>query len=236
MNRNELSLFMPVLLADLAGLAGLYLWWPALAQRLAEPNGRNALLVSTVFILFCVGVFVLRKLRPSPNGVEQWLPRGWAIGLAVIFALTISLTIAWQLGFFASGALVDTRELGEGGSAVYFVFGPGAWLGFSLLYTLVFAFQVSPSILYERPGYSVWAFLGLLAGSAMLVILAAQAGVLSHSWAWAAATFVWLLVLFGPPRLIYATRTVGLDSRLGRVMVAELLAPVALGALLVVQG
>ena len=88
----------------------------------------------------------LPRLRPMDGGDGEWAQRNWRVALAVAFAAIMSLAIAWQLGFFRSGLQVDTRDLGEGGSASYFVFGPGAWLGFSALYVLVLGFTVRPSL------------------------------------------------------------------------------------------
>jgi hypothetical protein len=143
---------MPALLADAIGVLAMFLLFPSLSQRLSEPNGLNALLLSGGFAAFCVGVYWLRRLRPMSGG-EEWATRNWRVVLAILFALVMSLAIAWQLGFFRSGLQVDTRDLGEGGSAAYFVFGPGAWLGFSALYVLVLGFTVRPSL---EPGSGRW--------------------------------------------------------------------------------
>lgn len=209
MNTRTLSAttLIPALVADIIGLFGLWLIFPTIAERFQEPSGTNALILSLGFILFCVGVFWLRRMRAANSDGER-IARGWWVALAAFFAVTMSLAISWQLGFFESGSLVDTRDLGEGGSAVYFVFAPGAWLGFSFLYVLVLAFTVSPTIeAYDRRR-SLIAFLSLLSANVMLLLLGAQARAIAGDQpiVWAAILVVWFSALFFPPRLIYTLR------------------------------
>ena len=209
---------LPALLADAAALAAMFLLFPRLTARLAEPSGLNTLLFIGGFLLFCVGVFWLRRLRPL-SGDGEWARRGWRVALAVVFALAMSLVIAWQLGFFRSGLLVDTRDLGEGGSASYFVFGPGAWLGFSALYVLVLGFSVTPSVAVESGRWTWVATLALLATDVMLRLAAAQARAFASEAAWTLPLlYALLLVLFLPPRLVYVARGPGLPSPAGYVV------------------
>lgn len=200
---------LPSILADIAAFMGLLTVYPALVERFLEPNGLNALLLSVGFILFCIGVFQLRRLKPAIGDSGDWGSRGWRVVLSIFFAITIGLAITWQLGFFESSPVVDTRDLGEGGSAVYFVFAPGAWLGFAFIYVLVLAFNVTPRIDPDRSWRPVVTFFSLLAVNLMLLLLTAQAAVLSDSpqWLWFSAALAWLLVLFIPPRMIYTFRT-----------------------------
>lgn len=205
---------IPVVMADALIIIALFLIFPALSERFNDPTGSNALLLSLNFLLVCIAVFWLRRLIPQANGDEEWLSRGWRAGLAVFFALTMSLAIAWQLGFFESGLVVDTRDLGEGGSAAYFVFAPGAWLGFAMIYVLVMAFNVTPRIETTNPGRAIGAFLSLLVINSMILLLAAQARVLFQGWSflWLPILFTWFLGLFAPPRLLYAAREAGKGS------------------------
>lgn len=236
--RNQSGLFpviLPALLADVAGLAAMFVLFPPLAQRLNEPNGINALLLSGGFVVFCLGVYWLRRLQPMAGGEGEWAARNWRVALAVLFALTMSLAIAWQLGFFRSGLQVDTREIGEGGSASYFVFGPGAWLGFSALYVLVLAFTVRPSV---TPGSRRWtavATLSLLATNVMLLLLSAQARSFAGEAAlWLPLLFAGLLLLFLPPRLVYVARGPGFPSPAGYVTLGLFLMLVGAYALAIV--
>jgi len=213
--RHSLYFALLALLVDVATFITLRLASPRLVARLSSPGGWNALLVAGVFLLFAAGVFLFRRLKAMPPGSAEWSSRGVRVALALAFALVISLALAWQLGFFASSSQVDTTEMGEGGSASYFVFGPGAWLAFSLIYVLVFGFNVEPSIEPEGTGYGTAALLGLLAAAAMLLVLAAQAQaimqVVGAAW-WAWLTLLILAVLFLPPRLLYLSRTVGVRT------------------------
>lgn len=236
--KPQRSLFiaiLPALLADAAGLVAMFLLFPPLAARLSAPGGINALLLSGGFILFCVGVFWLRRLRPMDGGEGEWAPRNWRVALAIAFAAVMSLAIAWQLGFFRSGLQVDTRDLGEGGSASYFVFGPGAWLGFAALYVLVLGFTVQPSITPDNPRWTTGAALGLLATNLMLLLLSAQLRAVAGEAAWwLPLIFAGLLLLFLPPRLVYIARGPGFPSPAGYVTLGLFLMLVGAYALAVI--
>ena len=144
--------------------------------------------------------------------------------MALLFAFVISLGLAWQLGFFDSGLVLDTRQMGEGGAMSYFVFGPGAWLAFSLLYVLVFAFNVTPSIEYGGVGYALAALFGLVATDAMLTVFVAQARAIllemGSAWWGVILALLLLILMFGPPRLLYISRTIGLRSPPAYIVVA----------------
>jgi hypothetical protein len=123
--------------------------------------------------------------------------------------------------------LVDTTQLGEGGSASYFVFGPGAWLAFSLLYVLVFAFRVTPRIDYGGAGYFLAALIGLVATNGMLLVLGAQGSAIldmvNAGWVWVMPVLLLLVALFLPPRLLFMTRALGLQSPPNFVLLAVFL-------------
>ena len=225
---------LPALVADAIGLVAMFLLLPNVSERLSQPSGINALLFTGSFLLFCLGVFWLRRLRPMAGGGE-WASRGWRIGLAAVFALIMSLAIAWHLGFFRSGLQVDTRTLGEGGSASYFVFGPGAWLGFSAVYILVLGFTVTPSIDPAGGRWPLVATLALLATNIMLLFFSAQARVIvGEAGLWLPLVFALLLVLFLPPRLVYVACGPGFPSPAGYVVLGLFLMLVGAYALAVI--
>jgi hypothetical protein len=230
--------FAPLVLADGLTFIGLFAFLPTLAGLFKEPNGINALVLSLGFLVFCAGVFFLRRLQPANDKDGEWLARSLRIIMAVIFALTMSLAIAWQLGFFESGPLVDTRDLGEGGSAVYFVFAPGAWLGFAFIYVLVLAFSVSPSMSSEDRKRPVIAFLCLMAINAMLLLLSAQAYAIfgGRGLIWIPLVFAWLFILFLPPRLLYLARMSERSSGEVPLIIGALIALLAFAAFRAVTG
>lgn len=215
----RLPALLPPLVADLAAVIALFTVFPILAPRLAEPRGANALLLSAGFLAFCAGVFALRRLQPARGGEREWATRNSRAILAVIFALAMTTAIAWQLGFFRSGLQVDTRDLGEGGSASYFVFGPGAWLGFAMVYVLVLAFNVRQSVQAHTGRWAVSAGLGLLATNAMLLLLSAQAAAMIGSGGlWLPVLYTGLLLLFVPPRLIFIDRATDFPSPMAYIL------------------
>lgn len=212
---NFLYLALLALFVDIAVFVSSQFAFPSLVPKLQSPAGLNALLVSGTFLLFIVGVFIFRRMKATPVGTLDWLSRNQRVGLALIFAFVISLVIAWQLGFFESAFQVDTTQIGEGGSSSYFVYGPGAWLAFSMLYVLVFGFNVTPKFRYDGIGYRLAALFGLIVTDAMLLVIVAQGRAIMLDFGavwWVAPAFMALILLFLPPRLLYLSRTVGLRS------------------------
>lgn len=202
---------------DAVTFAATHLVLPWLVPIMQEPGGVGALILVLSFLLFVGGVFVFRRLEATPNGTSDWLTRQWRLVLAVIFALLTGLALTWQLGFFASGPLVDTTQMGEGGSASYFVFGPGAWLALGLLYVPVFALRVNPAIDHTSAiRYGAWSLFGLVATAVMLVVFVAQARAIllqtGAAWWWALLALAVLIVMFGPARLLFVSRVLGLKS------------------------
>ena len=219
-----LYLALLAFLVDVVALFASYLVLPDLVPVMQQKGGTSALILGGAFLLFVAGVFVFRKLQPTPHGEAMWLSRGRRAALALLFAFVISLGLAWQLGFFDSGLVLDTRQMGEGGAMSYFVFGPGAWLAFSLLYVLVFAFNVTPSIEYGGVGYALAALFGLVATDAMLTVFVAQARAIllemGSAWWGVILALLLLILMFGPPRLLYISRTIGLRSPPAYIVVA----------------
>lgn len=190
---------------------------PVLTARLEAPAGWNALLLVALYVLFCIGVYLLRKLEPQVE-VGRWQPPDWLMRpqirgvLAALFALLMMTTVSYQLGFFDAVLEVGVGDLQEGSSASLFVFGPGAWLGFSMLYILILAFPVQASVRPSSSRYTVLALLGLLLGNGMLLMAVAQARAMVLALGWDGSLFTMLLafaalvVSFAPPRLVYQSR------------------------------
>ncbi|CUS05016.2 membrane protein of unknown function [Candidatus Promineifilum breve] len=214
---NYLFLTLLAFVVDAATFAATHLVLPWLGPIMQAPGGRGALILVAAFLLFVAGVFVFRRLEPTPGGTAEWPARPWRFGLAVAFALVAGLAFAWQLGFFASSSLVDTTKMGEGGSASYFVFGPGAWLALAMLYVPVFALRVNPAI-QPTPAlrYGAWSLVGLVATAVMVVVFTAQARAIllqtGAAWWWTIVALAVLIVMFGPPRLLFVSRALGLKS------------------------
>jgi hypothetical protein len=195
-----------------AVVAAAWLFTP-LVQRLSTPAGTNALLVSTVFILFCFAVYAVRKLHPAAgessseaDGLLSSRVRGV---LAFFCGLVMTAVIAHQLGYFASIQVTGIGDINEGGVAAFYSFAPGAWLGFAMLYILVLAFPVRPTISFPSTKYTAAALFALLGQQLMLLVMAAEMAAVFTTLPWVVGAFLLvglLLLLFLPPRLLLATR------------------------------
>lgn len=207
---NTVLSFAPLVADILVMLLAIPLFLP-LAHQLLAPSGLNALLMTGGFILFGIGVYIVRKLTAvnettDPDQVLSSRLRGV---LAFLFGLVLVGAIAHQLGYFASIQVTDIGDIDEGATAAFYTFAPGAWLGFAMLYILVLAFPVRPTIPVGNATYTAAALFTLLTYGLMLLLLAAELAVvltpLSPFW-----RLVWfivlLLLLFLPPRLLLAAR------------------------------
>lgn len=204
---NLLSI-TPLLADGLFLLVAIRLFTP-LVHQLTVPSGINALLVSMVFVLFCFGVYYVRKLHAvDENDVpDEVLPSKVRGVLAFLFGLVMAAVIAHQLGYFASIQVTGIGDINEGATAAFYSFAPGAWLGFAMFYVLVLAFPVRPTLSFPASKYTFVALVGLSSQQVMLLVMAAElAAVLSaFSSFWGPVIFTALLLaLFLPPRILYA--------------------------------
>lgn len=187
----------------------LWLALPTAVNTLQTPSALNVIYLMVAFGLMCAGVFLIRRLEPVAGAAEEsrrvsplWLALGVLFGAAVMTAM------AYQFNYFSAVFEVDTMALGEGESAIFFVFAPGAWLGTSLLYAAFLALPLTPKVALNSGRYPWQAFIGLLFINSMFFFLTAQwqavlilLGV--GSLAAIILTVLLLLLLFGPPRLLY---------------------------------
>ena len=210
-------------IVDGIGLVLLFVLAPVLSERLRSPAGLNALLLVTLFLLFLVGVFLLRKLEPATEDdtLPPWLT--WLLGrktrgvLALLFGLGMMTAVSYQLGYFDVFMQAGPAELDEGASSSLFVFGPSAWLFLSMFYIFILAFPVSPSFAVNSGGYFWASAIGLFGGNLLLLLAASQIQALVtqydlNRWGWALPLLILLLVLFAPPRLLYANQQTGWRS------------------------
>lgn len=215
-NHSILLEVLPVLIDGIT-LLGLFVYFPKLANRLASPSGLNALLLVGFYLLFCLGVYLIRKLQPATAGKGWQPPPAWTSRkvrtvLAFIFGLLMVTTLAYQIGYFASIQSVGSATLDEGNSAALLVYMPGALLGFSMLYILILAFPVQANVADDGRSFWVLAFLGLALTNAMLIFTSAQALALKQTLmpfatpAVFAISFLVLLLSFGPPRLLLQSK------------------------------
>lgn len=205
------------LLVDAVTLLLLALYLPLMAVPLKDPAGLNALFLVLFYLLFCVGVYFIRKLRPLPAG-NRWQPPAILTDpktlafLAFLFGLLMMTTSAYQIGYFQTVQSIASATLDEGDSSALLVYMPGALLGFSMLYILVLAFPIKASNAPRSRSFWMLIFLGLLFTNGMLLISSAQAGAFKDLLAEPQAISVFvlaffaLLISFGPPRLLLQTK------------------------------
>ncbi len=205
------------ILADGAALVAILFFLPDLARGFEVPSGWNALLLVLSYLLFCIGVYLIRKLE-SQEMNKRWQPPAAFMNpkvravLAFLFGLLMMTTLAYQIGYFESIQSIATSTLDEGDSSALLVYMPGALLGFSMLYILVLAFPVQATISAGSKIFPVFALVGLLLTNSMLVFTSAQARALTAALGLpdgpdiALGSLLLLLLAFAPPRLLYQTK------------------------------
>jgi hypothetical protein len=202
------QLAIPIVADGLAIILSFFLL-PALANQLTTPSGSNALIILVGYILFCIGVLLLRKLAAKPDSSDRpvrFTRQGYIV-LAVLFGIGMMLFISQQLGYLDL-LFTDPYSLGEGQAAAFFVFAPSAWLGVSLFYIPVLAFTVTTTVALNTGRYTIQSLFGLLAVNEMLLLAAAQLKALAgeSSLGWFVLSLVLLTIWFGPPRWLYAEK------------------------------
>ena len=207
---------MPVIVD---GLAALLLLWqlPTAVSRFYVASGSNAAMLTAVFILMCVGVFIVRKLEARETGGKLTIPivlldRKLHIVSGVAFALIFVTMLAAQFGYFDAILSVDTMTLGEGEASALFVYAPGAWLAMAFFYVIVLVLKVTPTVDVENGRYPWLASFALLFINLMLFVMTVQFTALVQmqnlTGDWFLGLIVWglLALLYGPPRWLYLSK------------------------------
>jgi hypothetical protein len=218
--KTKLLNFIP-LLADGLTLLLLGLLLPTAVTLLQTPSAINVIFLVSAYGLMCLGLYLIRRLEPSLGSRVESPPqraRTLWLGLGVLFGACVMTAMAFQFNYFAAIFEVDTLALGEGESATFFVFAPGAWLGTSLLYAAFLALPLTAKVAETDGRYPWQALIGLLGLNSMFLFVVAQTKallVLFGGFNFALSFvlgFVLLLLLFGPPRLLYWHKQPGLAS------------------------
>jgi hypothetical protein len=113
---------------------------------------------------------------------------------------------------------IAVTTMGEGESSALLVYGPGAWLGFSMLVILVLAFPVNANVQPGTTRYMSFAGLGLLFTNGMLLLAAAQARAMAEALGRVGGitavvvVFLALAISFVPARLLYQDKQPALSG------------------------
>lgn len=198
---KQIDWVIPVTVDLTAVLASVWLL-PKLIEAFSTPSGLNALWLTGAAIWFFLSTLVVRKQETAVARIT--ISQKGRLALAVLFAVGLALAISHQLGYLGTMLAVDPRELGSGESAAFFVFAPGAWLGFSLLYLIFLGFNVKENA-QPRPWQLALALLGI---NAMALLTAVELHVIFDGWQLGGMSKFLLgtgllLTLVGPPRFIY---------------------------------
>ena len=216
MGQNTIRPVLPLLI-DSASIIAIVIFLPDFALRLEQPSGWNALLLVLSYLIFCIGVYLIRKLA-SWDRRDGWQPPAVILdpkaraAMAVFFGLLMMTTVAYQIGYFESVQSVGASTLNEGDSSALLVYMPGALLGFSMLYILVLAFPVKANVSPGDNRFPVFAFFGLVFINVMLFFTTAQARAiletakLGQGFGVYVISFLVLTLSFAPPRLLYQSK------------------------------
>jgi hypothetical protein len=207
------SLIVPSL-ADVVGFGLTLLLLPWLRIRFQELGFMNTVIVGAAFLLFCLGVYALKRLEPDSDGISlAWLGRrGWSI-LGVFFALFMMLATAYVAGFLDSLAGLNRQLLDEPSITIYLLLTPASWFGLALIYMLLLSADIETTVTANTGRYVAYAFAGLASVNLMAAVCTAILRAVADRFETVGSgVFVWglaltlLLLLFGPPRLLYRAK------------------------------
>ena len=214
---SRLNKNIPSLLADLAGLGLAYLLIPLLSRQFQDLSFGNSVLMGVFFLLFCLSVFAIKKLRPL-SGREIALPaflfeKNILGALGVLFALSISAATAYVVGFLDSVVAINRGLLDEPSVTIYLLLTPASWFGLALIYMLLLTSDTEATVEPTTARYWLVSLMGLTGVNLMGVVFTAvwQALWARLSGIQGAGYFLFLnlvlyLFLLGPPRLFYLVR------------------------------
>ena len=205
------------LLSDLLAVGMAILLLPVLSTRFQAFSFMNSVVAGLFFLVFCLAVYGMKRLRPAAGSGRAPLPsllepRPLTV-LAVIFSLALTTAVSYIAGFLDSVVAVNRGLLDEPSVTVYLLLTPASWFGLSLIYVLVITAETEPSV---APGSGRRALVTLLAllgvnlmaimMTAVLQAVIARFGPAAFSPLLFVIVFSLYLLLFGPPRLLYLAR------------------------------
>lgn len=209
--------FLIPILADLIGLALAFFLLPALGERFQDLDFINSVILGLFFLLFCLSVFGIKKLRPAllydDKGIFSYLLRKRTLSaLGVFFSLVLTVALGYVVGFLDSVVAINRGLLDEPSVTMYLLLTPASWFGLALIYMLLLASETEATVARGTSRYWLISLLGLSGVNLMAVSLAASGQAVvarlspSAPLPLAALFFIFLLLLFGPPRLLYQAR------------------------------
>ncbi|HSH04056.1 MAG TPA: hypothetical protein VLL52_16190 [Anaerolineae bacterium] len=160
-----------LLVADVVTLVVGGIWGRGMVGVLGETGRGYVVGGIVIYLLFCVGVYGLRKLDVKDGergwGYSWWVSeatKSWRAVVGVWIAVLFVVALLHQVGYLASLPIVDARTLGEGEAVAYFVMAPGAWLALALIFALVTGSQ------FEMTVGRDWRWYGLVVGLGVVVV------------------------------------------------------------------
>lgn len=209
---------MPPLLPILADLVsvGLYLLLARfLLSQFAQLGFGNSLWIALFFVIFCVSVHYLRKLRPHRESAaaRQLDNKRLRVALAVVMALFTALMAAYLTGFLDSVVRLNRTILDEPAATIYLLLPPASWFGLALIYVLVLSAPMVPSEETPAGPSPITTLLALIGVNLMAIVSAIVLASFFERFPAAGSLpagiliFLLFLLLFLPPRLIYAANT-----------------------------
>lgn len=215
--KRLISTLIPPILADLTGLALVFLLLPVLTVRFAQLSVINSVIMGSFFVQFCLSVYGIKKLGDDAKGKHLLPPlllERRALGaLGVLFALFLSLATAYVVGFLDSVVAINQGLLDEPSITIYLLLTPASWFGLALIYVLVLSSDVEATVARDEYRYLFVSFLSLSGVNLMLVVATAvwqavwsRFALVEGATLFLILNFVLNLLLFGPPRLLYLTK------------------------------
>ncbi len=182
---------------------------PRLTERPQERAVSNATLITAVYLLFCLAVFLIRKL---PGGAVSVHP------LVVIGGVFFAFLVAFMADD-ASGGFVDLEvDLDSLSGSIGVFIGVTAFFVLIFLYPAILWMEIEPWTAFQGVPAALVRFLSLTAINVMIILSVAHWQVYFgdvepyENLTWRAkliiflVTYAFFLLFYAPPRLIYLTK------------------------------
>ena len=212
----QLSNYLPIVVDLLFVIANIVLI-PVLSRQFQDRSLLNPILIGFVYLLFCASVYGLRKLD-AESGESSWQWGSTLAFLAVFFGIMVTYLMAETAGVFEEDSVLDAINSENSLHMILVTVSVLIWLATIFLYTIILIVNIKSTVGAEEKNYQLIAFLTLAGINLMIAVtLAGWESIFADTEPYESigfgakfliflATYIFFLLFFAPPRLVYVVK------------------------------